>query len=248
VIASSAEDPGQRAMARVIVHDDLKDGRGPILPVPRIYTLWWGDTAAFPQGAIDAVTSFLTGIGGTPYLNVATQYSRGVSANATFVANLLDATTSPPDGNPTFSDLSNEVCRTVVANGVQLRDSDLFVIYGSKFPNEPAHCAFHGAAECNGRIIPIAYVPNPVGTSCPGPLRSGPACNALSPEAASIINSTAHELLESMLNPFGAGWTDSHGFEIADKCETVFACIPIRVQKFLVQGEYSNIAHACVWE
>jgi hypothetical protein len=40
------------------------------------------------------------------------------------------------------------------------------------------------------------------------------------PDAEAAINVAAHETVEAMTDPKGAGWLDSNGFEVGDKCET----------------------------
>jgi hypothetical protein len=40
------------------------------------------------------------------------------------------------------------------------------------------------------------------------------------PDAEAAINVAAHETVEAMTDPEGAGWMDPNGFEVGDKCET----------------------------
>ena len=39
------------------------------------------------------------------------------------------------------------------------------------------------------------------------------------PEAESVIDTAAHETVEAITDPEGAGWMDPNGYEVADKCE-----------------------------
>ena len=39
------------------------------------------------------------------------------------------------------------------------------------------------------------------------------------PDAESAIDTIAHEMVEAMTDPEGAGWMDPNGFEVGDRCE-----------------------------
>jgi hypothetical protein len=75
--------------------------------------------------------------------------------------------------------------------------------------------------------------------------------------ADSVINTTAHEFLETMTDPLGTAWYDNLGNEIADKCVNTFgpplgSSVPplynqlINTRKYWIQEMWSNRAQACV--
>ncbi len=65
---------------------------------------------------------------------------------------------------------------------------------------------------------PIVYdaIPDPTLEFVPPP-GSDPEGN---PAAESSIDTVAHEIVEAITDPEGAGWMDPNGFEVADRCET----------------------------
>jgi hypothetical protein len=80
------------------------------------------------------------------------------------------------------------------------------------------------------------------------------------PEAEVTLDAAAHETVEAMSDPEGAGWMDPNGFEIGDKCEagpqtgTPLGFAPdgspydqlIDGHEYLIQTIWSNTARGCV--
>ncbi len=105
---------------------------------------------------------------------------------------------------------------------------------------------------------PTIYVPipDPLVEATPSP-GSDPEGN---PEAESTIDTMAHETEEAITDPYGTGWMDPNGFEVADKCEfggeqgTPLGFAPdgspynqlINGHEYLFQDMWSNAASGCV--
>jgi hypothetical protein len=79
------------------------------------------------------------------------------------------------------------------------------------------------------------------------------------PDAEATIDTAAHETIEAMTNPEGAGWMDPNGFEVADKCENpeygnLLGYAPdgspynelINSHQYLFQAMWSNAVEGCV--
>lgn len=78
------------------------------------------------------------------------------------------------------------------------------------------------------------------------------------PDAEEAINAAAHELVEAITDPEGAGWLDPNGFEVADKCENPEFGTPLGFapngspfnqvvggDQYLIQDMWSNAASGC---
>lgn len=127
---------------------------------------------------------------------------------------------------------------------------------------QPASCATNAYAGYHSEFDrghgPTVYVPVPDPllefTPAPG---SDPEGN---PEAESAVDTIAHEVVESVTDPYGTGWLDPDGYEIGDKCElgpqqgAPLGYAPdgapydqvINGHRYLVQDMWSNAAAGCV--
>jgi len=92
-------------------------------------------------------------------------------------------------------------------------DVDTCVVVGSCATN--AYAGYHSLLNLGHGAAVYAVIPDPLIEFTPTP-GSDPQGN---PEAESTINTVAHEALEAITDPVGAGWMDPNGFEVGDKCE-----------------------------
>ncbi|MGH2914117.1 MAG: hypothetical protein ACRDMX_03930, partial [Solirubrobacteraceae bacterium] len=92
-------------------------------------------------------------------------------------------------------------------------DVDTCIAIGSCGTN--AYAGYHSAFQLGHGETIYSAIPDPLIEYTPGP-GSDPEGN---PEAASTIDTMAHELVEAITDPLGTGWMDPNGFETADKCE-----------------------------
>jgi hypothetical protein len=77
------------------------------------------------------------------------------------------------------------------------------------------YAGYHSVFDTAHGPVVYAVIPDPTLELVPPP-GSDPEGN---PTAESAIDTVAHELLEAVTDPEGAGWMDSNGYEVADKCE-----------------------------
>jgi hypothetical protein len=92
-------------------------------------------------------------------------------------------------------------------------DVDTCVVVGSCATN--AYAGYHSLLNVGHGSAVYAVIPDPLIEATPAP-GSDPQGN---PEAESTINTVAHEAVEAITDPVGAGWMDPNGFEVGDKCE-----------------------------
>jgi hypothetical protein len=242
VVATSHADASKRAVAVVTVsYFDLIDKGGPVLPATRTFALWWGDPKAWPADARPAQEALLSGLDGSGYLGIVDEYMRGKHATTSFGGSLFDPSPPPPIGDP--ATIGDHACAALRVAGVAPTPGDFVIVYGAAALATPSYCAWHWYTTCGTTTVLTAWVPNPAGTSCLPPPTS---CNSLSAEANALASSTAHELMEAITNPYATSWLDPEGEEVADKCEADLRCVRIGANRFQIQSEYSNDAHACV--
>jgi hypothetical protein len=244
VVATSLTDPSKTGTATVTVQRlDLVDHGGRVAPSTRTFALWWGDPDAFPADARTVLESLLLGLDGSAYLAVADEYLRGAHATTSFGGSLFDSS-APPAENPTESAIAQQACRALDANGIAPRPGDMVFVVSSIFPaGSVPFCAWHYWSLCHGETLLVAYLPNPSGTACG---RMGSGCNGFSQEATALGTFAAHELMETITDPYITAWKDLIGQEIADKCVGLAACVPLTTGTLQLQPLYSNALHGCV--
>jgi hypothetical protein len=257
---SAEGSSGEVAEAEVtVVTRDLHDTGGPVMSQPVVYAIFWGDLSALPANIVTNVTDFFQGIGASPYLGGLSQYLRGVPAGLAFGGAFIDQTSSPPSKTPTLFDVDMEVCKVLQAHGVGPSRNAIYVVYGST-PAQPDHqlgadCGWHGffGFGCLGNDLTVAYVGSSASTDGACVRSAEPSCNSLSPDATTMIASTAHELVETMTDVHPGttqqAWMDVANDEVADKCG--FApeqCIQVAPGvSFMLPALYSNATHTCVY-
>lgn len=243
VVATSLADPTQSAHAIVTAKEDLIDHGGPVVPAARVFALWWGEAAQFPPDARDGVESFLAGLDGSRYLAVLDQYMRGATATTRWAGSFTDE--SPPPDLPAF-EINAGACRMLDVNGIAPEPGDVVVVVTSNVPAQSTpHCGTHSYTQCEGQSVLIVHLPNPAGSNfCEA--RSDPCGTGYTPATLSLITGAAHELVETMTNPFSNAW-HRDGRAAMDRCGTP-ACISLDGRTMLVPEVYSNAVHGCVVE
>lgn len=223
---------------------------GLVMGATRTVAIFWGPEwadSAFAGDTIDSVDGFLAGFGGSPYAGIlkeyATQEAKATSAS-TYLGHVFDPT-PPPSHALSPEETLDEACKIA---GDHPDPAAIYMIYTSTGLAAPVEfCAYHTWWTCaGGAPVQAAYMPN---------LDRVRACQIKdtlthrSPGTAAIINSTAHELVETITDPRGEGWYDAQKDftgEVGDKCAYVFGRRAVTLAngtQWQLQTEWSNAAY-----
>ena len=223
----------------------LVDHGGKIMATVHPYAIWWGSAASFPADAVSGTTAFFNGLDGSRYLRLATEYLRGANPRVTSVTNLVDG--SAPPRTVTAATLGAEVAKVTH----QVPDPlGMYFIFTANFPSSASFCAWHAAATISSERIAVAYMPNvAAATGCdPGDVVHA---NAQSAGTRSLVNVTAHELMEAITDADPGtrttAWIDAAGAEIGDKCAWQFSAAVTLSNgtRWQLQKEWSNASGRC---
>jgi hypothetical protein len=227
---------------------------GAVQPDSNIYAFWWGMPSDFPPDARAGLDSFLQGLDGTNYLDIADEYMFGVDAHTHFGGDLFDYSAPPlePVDLTTFSfiNVASEICGVLKANGQKPDPLGLYVVYSSNYPIQNYYCAIHGPDTCaDGTVLNVAYVPN---------LTTQPTCssnfeplitpNRQSEPTRAMASASAHEIMEAITDPnLDAWYSPVTGDEVADPCSYEFQTqVPLTNGRWKLQEIWSNAAGGCV--
>jgi hypothetical protein len=229
----------------------LSYGGGPVEVTSKNYAIFW-DPASFSYNPNypTLVQRFLTDLGGSSIYNTLTEYYGTVNGVKTPIKNVATFggayfDTSPfPAGGVTDADLQAEVKKIVTANGLPTGIGNEYLVYtGQGGETVASYCAYHGVTTVNGVTTPYADELYGGQSGCTTP--SSPNGN---PAADSIINTSSHEIWETITDPnVGDGWVAADGDEGSDQCNFLFgttdasgADIHINGHPYIVQEEWRN--------
>jgi hypothetical protein len=230
---------------------------------PRVYLVLWGSQwSNDPSGEAAIVQSFLSGVGGSSWLNSVIQYCQGVATN-TFYCNgagtaagnqtgilvgvWSDNASSAPS-HPRQSALASEAVRAAGHFGTTASSnaSAQYVIATAHGNSSRGfgtqYCAYHSSTSSSFGNIAYTNLPyiTDAGASC------GANFNGLGPNAGITIVE-GHELGETISDQFpSTGWLDSGGAENGDKCAWISsgqgasASVGFSTGTFPVQSLWSN--------
>ncbi len=254
-------------------NNNLSSGGGPIQTTPAVYISWWGpewangfSTGGFTSASAQAYnTAFFSGVGGTGWNNVVTQYCQGVSAGtqtcpsgAAFITNPSgqlkgdwNDTTSVP-GKPTQSQIAAAAVRAMNHFGYNPNATYMvFTPSGKSMSGFGTQwCAWHSSTSSSSGTVAYAYIPYlpDAGTSC--------GRNFVNSTNTSFGNGyfdgfsvvAGHEYSEAETDPHpSSGWVDRNGAENADKCawSSSSGNISFGGHQFAVQPTWSNANSGC---
>ena len=231
----------------------LEYGGGQVEVTNRNYAIFWEPPGhASSANYKPLVQRFFSDVGGSALFNTTTQYYQGSGASQVFIKNVSTFggsyvdTAAFPAGGVTDADLQAEVKKVVALNnwptGV---GNEYFVYTGPGGETVSTYCAYHSWVSINGAPTPYADEPYGGQSGCTVP--SSPNGD---PAADSIINTSSHELWETITDPMtGDGWVALDGDEGSDQCNFLFgstdasgADVHWNGHPYIVQEEWDNTA------
>ena len=222
---------------------------GPVQRSQKVFTIFWNPGTPFPFGYQATINQFVQDLNGSSYYAIASQYSDQtgpIGTTLTFGGTWFDTTTPFPETALSSSDLAAEVSRAKAANGWTSDGNSYFQIYTPVGITS----SFGGICGVHWFGNPaIGHILFPTAGCLPG---SAPYPNDQFADAA--INTSAHEIMETLTDPLGNAWfyQNSSG-EIGDLCNFNFGPrsadggnVTLGGHRYLVQQQYSNADAACV--
>jgi len=220
---------------------------GQVLRTTKTAAIYWGSQwsdSAFAGDVITGIDAFLAGFGGSDFAAIATEYydrTGPITALSSYAGHTID-----PSGLPSEAGAVGEACR--MAGDAPDPNGVYFVFLPT--PSPSGSCSIHVWGTCGGRRAPIQVISVPqmsgeAGDTCPPPEGD---TTGHSPRLASYAKALANQLLATITNPRGSGWTDKSGRDMAPKCQGVFP--PLGVNQIFSNGtewrlraQWSNAAY-----
>ncbi len=249
-------------------HGGTSDGAAGTIGVetaPKVYLVFWGSqwTNNDPSGEAGILNNFLSGVGGSTWLNSVTQYCQGVGSGTYFcngggqaagnqtgmLAGYWYDNGSSAPSHPRQSQLASEAVRAAAHFGNTSTSSNASVQYviatahgfnSNGFGTQ--YCAWHSSTTSSYGDVAYTNLPyiTDAGASC------GANFNGLGANAGITIVE-GHEFGETITDQFpSTGWLDSGGSENGDKCAWISsgqgaaADITLSTGTFPVQSLWSN--------
>ncbi|GAC1503056.1 MAG: hypothetical protein NVS1B6_10120 [Steroidobacteraceae bacterium] len=241
--------------------------------MPTIYLVLWGSqwNNNDPSGEQAILYNFLSGVGGSSWLNSVTQYCQGVASGTEFcngagtpagnqsgmlVQVIVDNASAAPT-HPSQSQFATEAVKVagMVGNKTEASNASTQYVIATATGNnsrgfKTQYCAYHSSTTSSYGDIAYTNLPyiTDAGASC------GANFNGLGPNAGITIVE-GHEAGETITDQFpSTGWLDSGGAENGDKCAWIStgqgaaANVTFSTGTFPVQSLWSNASNggSCV--
>jgi hypothetical protein len=207
----------------------IQYGGGPVMLGPHdVYLIWYGNWGG--NTALTLLPSFVQGLNGSAYFNLATTF---FDSNATHITNNVFLNGQVFDNYSQGAALTDATLESVVQGQLQAGDlpvdqNGIYLVLTSDDVGETGSlgtfctnfCGFHTHATLQGADIKYAFIGNV--DRCPGgctfgELGPGPNNNV---GADGMANMIAHELLETVTDPDGNAW-GTPDTEVGDLCNFV---------------------------
>jgi hypothetical protein len=248
-IARMQNDPASRAVLGGPAVGNMTYHGGPVQHTQKVFTIFWNPSGpAFPAGYQTTINQFVQDLNGSTYYGIGSQYNdttSHISTVLTYGGTWLDTANAIPEVALTGQDLLNEVERAKAANGWTSDGNSYFQIY------TPSGIVSSTANICGAHYF---YAPEPFGQILfpqSGCFPGSPYPNSSFADAA--INTSAHEIMETVTDPVGNAWffNDTSG-EIGDQCNFMFGAraadgsdVTLNGHKYLIQQAWSNAVSGC---
>lgn len=242
---------------------------GTVLHNAKTVAVFWGESWPGDQSdKIGGIQSLLQGLGGSDYIAVTNQYGdrpNSVGAGASYDRSIFDFSAAPSLQISDTNALGQEICKLT---NFQPDINTIYLVYADTPPpidgttGKVSDCGWHSSFWCewNGTktTATMAYLPNLDAVENCSPDDTATTHSA---GLAAVASVTAHEISESITNPYGNGWYDEEGTtlcvsgqqcEIGDKCAWTFqkdaddkdVLVTLSNQtQWKIQMEWSNVAY-----
>jgi len=233
---------------------------------PRVFLVLWGSqwTGNDPSGESALVQGFLSGVGGSSWLDSVTQYCQGVASGTVYcngagqaagnpkkglLAGVWSDDGSPAPSHPKQSDLAAEAVRAAgyFGNTTAAANASAQYVIATASGDDPhgfgtKYCAYHTSTSSSFGDVAYTNLPyiTDAGASC------GADFNGLGANAGVTIVE-GHEMAETITDQFpSGGWLDSNFAENGDKCAWISSGqgavqdITLSTGTFPVQSLWSN--------
>jgi serine protease len=240
---------------------------GPVEHAAKIYVTYWGWTSD-PSGEAPYLQNFMTGVGGSNWVNSTTQYCDNVPSGTTNCTTVAGAVyTGNPSGQlkGTWSDNTNPLPSRITQNALAAEAAASAAHFGNLTAASNAEaqyviatptgrstsgfgtqfCAWHSSTSSSYGTLAYTNLPyqTDAGASCGQNFVNAGSAGLL--DGVSIVG--GHEYAETVSDPFpNSGWLDGSGRENADKCAWIAsgqgasANITLSTGTFAVQSLWSN--------
>jgi hypothetical protein len=239
------------------VGKNLGYGGGPVMAgTTRIYAIFWEPTGNVSARYNSLILRYFQDVGRSPLYHIAEQYKQSngsFASNAVLAASWLDSRAYP--ASPVLdNDIQHEVEHAQRVNGWHTSIHALFMVFTEREQNicvdatktqctDNGYCAYHSATANNTIYAAIPYIAS---------FHCDPYSGPNHDDADQAITGISHEQMESATDPFGNGWIDSEGNEVADKCEQNYgrpdargADVIWNNDAYRLQEEWDNQTSSC---
>lgn len=214
-----------------------------------VYLIFYG---AWSAGRRAILADFVSSVGNSSWLDIATTYSDGAGPASADIA--LGGTTVDAYSHGTrLSDAAiGAIVTGALARGaVPASESAVYAVLASGDIDATsgfcsAYCGWHETLPYGALTIKYAFIGG--AWQCPdacSPVSRGPTPNG-DLGADAMVSTLAHELVETITDPGQDAWMDATGYENADKCAWVFSGVfatashaaantPLGSRDFLIQ-------------
>jgi len=236
VTASQRPTSNTKTDSRILYHNGVV-----LVNVTDVYFIWYGcwDNTCGQNGDFASqtiVTDFMSNIGATPYAAILRTYPDG---NGYFPSGALFYGGAAYDSYSRGLELTASDIQGIVADQITNRrlpqdPNGIYVVLASADIASPttgfcvaSAAPHHGIGEALGSDFRYAFVGNPVrcpSIAAPQFVANGtplPTPNG-SLAADAMASTLAHLVSATITNPYGTGWFDRYGLDIADKCDGQF--------------------------
>jgi hypothetical protein len=238
---------------------------GPVLQHVKVYGVIWGSGTFLPQmtGTPPTVSSFLTGITNSTYMDELSEYgANGQAIGHGSFAGMVNITPAPANDTAVLDDsqIQAELEQQVSDANLPAPDANtLYVLFfrqgqeitDNGFDSFHNFCAYHSTTATQH----LVYAVMPLSASDTDPAQPMQGCGA-SPGLGNMTSVLSHEMTESITDPdvglftgFGprlGRYDTTDGAEVSDLCNQWEKAVKLADGlKYIAQQNYSDQMHKC---